>query len=326
MKSIRRTFSLAQQGIRNYVLHRPFCVSFEITYSCNARCQHCHLHGIIPNEVRATPERFGEICRQIQPVVAQVSGGEPLLRRDLEEIISRLRKKNQSPLIVVTTNGALLTRKRYDQLREAGVDEFSLSLDFPDERHDEFRGIPGLFGKIEKLVTELRDTKNKGITLSCVVQRTNFRELPKLADLAQKWNLRINFSTYTALRTHDKSFLLTAADLPEFDATVARLLEMRRRNRNFFASPYIFQRMRRFFEHESIPGCRAGEKFFVVKPDGTFSPCGLIIRNYTDYHALRTDFLPTNTCTACNTSIRANTEKPVGFMLKDNLRALFQGN
>lgn len=326
MKSFRRTISLARRGVQNYFQKRPFCVSFEITYSCNARCQHCHLHGIIKDEVRATPQRFGEICREIKPVVAQVSGGEPLLRRDLEEIIQNLRVENRAPFVVVTTNGALLSKKRYARLREAGVDEFSLSLDFPDERHDDFRGIPGLFARLEKLAYELDGTADKAITLSCVVQRKNFRDLPQMAELAQQWNLRINFSTYTWLRTQDKGLMLSRDDLPEFDAVVAELLEMRKRNHNFFASPYIFHRMRKFFENETIPGCLAGEKFFVVNPDGTFSPCGLIIKNYPHFREIQTDFLPANTCGECNTSIRANTEKPVGFMIKDNLRTLFSGN
>ena len=86
-----RTMACAKRGAQNYFSKRPFCVSFEVTYRCNARCQHCHLGDPIKNEKIASPERFGELAREIRPVVAQVSGGEPLLRKDLEDIIRAIR-------------------------------------------------------------------------------------------------------------------------------------------------------------------------------------------------------------------------------------------
>lgn len=321
MSSIVRTLSLIKRGMRNYLSKKPFCVSFEVTYRCNARCRHCHLGGPV-DERRATPRRFGEICRKLQPVVAQVSGGEPLLRKDLEQIIEAIRIPNKAPYIVVTTNGTLLTKQRYQRLRQSGVDEFSLSLDYPDERHDEFRRVPGLFKRIEKLVTDLESENCKAITLSCVVQKDNFRDLPQLAELARKWKIRINFSTYTWLRTGNKDYLLSNEDLIEFKEIVKRLLDYRKKNKNFFASEYIFKRMFEFFKKENIPNCRAGENFFVVNPDGTFSPCGLIIKKYKTQLEIKREFLQNNTCGYCNTSIRANTEKPIKYMIMDNIRSL----
>ncbi len=145
--SMTRTATLGWRGLRNSLTARPLSVSFEVTHCCNARCKHCHLGGP-REEQRATPERLGEICRELSPVVAQISGGEPLLRRDLEDIVRAFSVSDRPPVTVVTTNGALLTPERWGSLRAAGLDEFSLSLDYPDERHDEFRGIPGLFARL----------------------------------------------------------------------------------------------------------------------------------------------------------------------------------
>jgi len=112
-----RQLALGLRGVKNFFGKKPLCVSFEITYSCNARCQHCHLGGMIKDEKRASPE----------PVVAQISGGEPLLRKDLKDIIQAIYRPQRPPYIVITTNAALLDEKKYRELREAGVDEFSLS-------------------------------------------------------------------------------------------------------------------------------------------------------------------------------------------------------
>ena len=322
MASVIRTLSLAGRGIRNYLTNRPLSVSFEVTYSCNARCKHCHLGGFIKDEVKAPPERFGELCDQIKPVVAQISGGEPLIRRDLEEIVRAMRRKNRAPYIVVTTNAIMLNKKRYESLIDAGVDQFSISLDYPDERHDEFRGHKGLFQHIDKLIRELKGSNGKCITLSCVVQKDNFRDLIKIAELSEEWGVNVNFSTYTWLRTNDMSYVLDGNDLEEFKEIVQKLLSMRKKYKNFFASEYTFKRMIEFYEKKSIPNCRAGERFFIVNPDGRFSPCGLILTYHDSLEQMKKDFVANNKCTACNTSIRSNCEKPIKYLIKDNLATL----
>jgi len=318
MDSFRRTLSLAQRGLRNYLTRKPLCVSFEVTHSCNAKCKHCHLHGPVEEE-RASPARLGERCRELSPVVAQASGGEPLLRKDLEEIIRAWRVPNRAPYVVVTTNATLLSLNRYRSLREAGVDEFSISLDYPDERHDEFRGVPGLFRKIEKLIQDLDTQKDKAISLCCVIQSDNFRSLPQMAELAKNWNVRLNFSAYNTLRTHDRSYMLSKQELEELKQIIDYLVEFRKKHGTIRTSRYVFKHIVKYFNLGYIPRCRTGERFFNVNPNGTLSPCGLIITDYETKKEFIEDFCKHNSCVYCYTSIRANTEKPVWHTIKDNL-------
>lgn len=320
MSSFLRNASLGKRGIKNYFTKRPFCVSFEVTYSCNARCNHCHLGGAV-DEVRVTAERYAELCRGIKPVVAQVSGGEPMLRRDLIQIIKALKVPKRPPYIVLTTNGTLLTKEKYQSLREAGVDEFSLSFDYPDERHDEFRGVPGLFKRIKTLMDKINSVENNGITLSGVVQSKNFRELTRMAELAREWKVRMNFSTYTWLRTNKKEFMIPKEDLPELREIIQRLIEFKRKHKTVFTSDYVLGKMLEFFEKETIDNCRAGERFFIVNPDGTLSPCGLIIQKFNSQKEIIENFSENNTCGDCYTSIRSNTEKPIKHLIKDSLKS-----
>lgn len=319
MSSILRYLSLARRGVANYSWHRPFCVSFEVTYTCNARCKHCHLGGQA-EENRASAERYGELSRELRPVVAQVSGGEPLLRGDVEDIVRAIRRPGKAPFVILTTNGSLLTPQKYFDLRRAGVDEFSLSLDYPDERHDAFRGIPGLFRRIEALVKELSHENDRAITLSCVIQRDNFREILRMAELAREWGMRLNFSTYTWLRTKDMDYMLRKEDISEFKSILNALVEFKKGHDTVYTSDYIFKKMVEYFENGEIPHCRAGERFFVVNPTGTLSPCGLIIRDYSRRKEIRERFMPSNDCTYCYTSIRAATERPARYLITDNLK------
>lgn len=321
MSSLIRILSLSARSINNYFTKRPFCVSFEITYRCNAWCKHCHLHDLKDKEL-ASSERYAEICREIKPVVAQVSGGEPLLREDLDQIIKGLKRTNRAPFIVLTTNGVLLSKERYYQLRESGVDEFSLSLDYPDARHDEFRSVPGLFNRLEKLMAGLNTGNDKAITISCVIQRDNYRDLLGIAELARKWDIHANFSTYTWLRTKNKDFMIPKDEVEEFKGFIEKLIEYKRKFRNIRTSDYVLKKIPDFFINERIPDCRAGERFLVVNPDGTISPCGLIIKNYLSQKQLQDNFAKTSRCEECYTSIRANTEKPLWYSIKDSLSSI----
>jgi MoaA/NifB/PqqE/SkfB family radical SAM enzyme len=324
MDSKARTRRLARRGIANFLRRRAFCISFEVTYNCNAQCKHCHLGGPAnnPRETRAPAARFGELARRFKPVVAQVSGGEPLLRPDILDVIRAIRVPDRPPYIVLTTNGALLTRARYDELIAAGVDEFSLSFDYPDERHDAFRAIPGLFGKIRTLMESFEPGEKKAITLSGVVHRDNFRLLPAMAEQARAWGVTMNFSTYTWLRTQKKEFMIPPEEMAELRATIDKLLEHKRRYDTIYTSDYVFQNMIAFFENGSVPNCRAGTRFFVVNPSGTLSPCGLIIKDYDSPRQIRREFLKDNDCTFCYTSIRGGSERPAKYLIKDNIHRL----
>jgi MoaA/NifB/PqqE/SkfB family radical SAM enzyme len=318
MISRMRMLSFTKRALYNYMAKRPLAISFEVTHNCNARCKQCHLGGRIV-ENQASPEQLGRICHALKPVVAQISGGEPLLRHDLLEIVHAFKRPGRAPYIDITTNGLLLTTEKYYKLLQAGVDQVAISLDYPDERHDEFRRVPGLFQRIKKVIESLNHEKCKDITLICVVQRDNYKDLVRIAQLAADWRVKVSFSAYTWLRTFDKSYLLNAGDIKEFRRITARLIEMRKRFGHISTTPYVWDNMAKFFENRSWPNCRTGWRFHNVNPDGTFSPCGLIIKDFRSQRELREKFSRTNTCTSCYTSIRGNTEKPIQYLFTDYL-------
>jgi MoaA/NifB/PqqE/SkfB family radical SAM enzyme len=312
-------WALAGRAVASYVLRRPWCASFELTHNCNARCQHCH-RGEHVAETLATPQTLLEVCRELKPLVAILSGGEPLMRHDLLEIVRTL-KAGCSPLrVFLNTNGALLTRARFDGLVDAGVDEVLVSLDYPDARHDGFRKIPGLFGRIGALLGELPPRERRRVVLTTVLHAENFREAPAVARLALDWGVNANFSAYTALRTNDTSLLISGDDVPAFGRVVEELIAVKRAHGNVLTSDWVLRQMVRFFANGGRLGrCRAGERMVVVNPDGTLSPCGLLVRDYRTHDDLKREFTARNECSACYTSTRGNSERPFRHMLLDHV-------
>jgi hypothetical protein len=87
------------RGNYNFLTGRPLVVSFEVTSSCNADCRHCDKGGIIKDERHLSPAQIGAIYRRLKPVAVQLSGGEPLLRKDITEIVREIKKKGGAGLL-----------------------------------------------------------------------------------------------------------------------------------------------------------------------------------------------------------------------------------
>jgi MoaA/NifB/PqqE/SkfB family radical SAM enzyme len=313
---------LALRGFAGYLLRRPWCLSFELTHNCNAHCRHCH-RGEPVVEQRATPQRLVDVCRAMRPIVAILSGGEPLLYPDLAGLV-RLFKVRCAPIrVFLNTNGALLTPARFAELAEAGVDEVLVSLDYPDERHDAFRAIPGLFGRIRDLVSSLPPRERRRVVLTTVLQADNFREAIPIARLALDWGVNANFSSYTPLRTGDQRLMIAGEDVAAFGAVVEELIAYKRDHGNVPTSEWVLRNMVQFFAKGGQLGrCRAGERMAVVNPDGTLSPCGLHVRAYATHRALKREFTAKNDCAACYTSTRGNSERPLRNLVLDHLEHL----
>ena len=321
-----RKIKIALRTVKNILISRPITVSFEITYNCNADCKHCDL-GAYVEEPRLGPDVFAGWLKNLRPAVAQISGGEPMLRKDLFDIIKTMRQIDSTAVIVITTNVQLLNEEKYLKLKEAGVDQFSLSLDYPDKRQNEFRKLKNNFELMDDLIPRLAKYEYKDLILACVVQSDNFRDLPKIAELAQKWGAAVNFSTYNSLRTGNTEMLISKPDdLQDLKEVVNRLVKMQTDGYPILTSEWTMRQMIKFFENGYQPNCQAGRKFLIVNPWGELTPCGMCRDMFDSQRKLLNQFTKSNQCDKCFTAIRANSEKTPKRLLLDALRVVRQSN
>lgn len=315
--SVLQGFKVAGKVIRNYMTNRPLVVSYEVTLSCNCNCRHCDLGGVIKDEKQLQPYEYGKLTRLLKPPVVQISGGEPFLRKDIIEVVKAIKQPDGLPYLIFVTNGVLLNEGNYLQLYEAGVNQFSVSLDFPDERHDHFRRHRGLYDCLERTIPHLAKFGFKNIILNTVITRDNLKEVLPIARKAEEWNVFISYSAYTARRTGDRSYCIDGEEEREIlRQTIQQLVELQRRTNHIFNPEAELLDTLKFLEQGSIPNCKAGIRFFVVMPDGAFIPCSLWRNKYSSQKEMIEKFSRRNHCGDCYVSVRAYSERSLWSQVK----------
>jgi MoaA/NifB/PqqE/SkfB family radical SAM enzyme len=301
-------------------------VSFEVTDSCTCYCKHCDHGGPRDDSRNLKPADYRRYMEALQPCVVQVSGGEPLMREDLVSIVRAIKNGSGVPYTILVSNWSEMTRQRYLALREEGVDQFSVSLDFPDARHDEFRVYPGLYSHLEQLVPLLAALGHDDIVLNCCITRENVSEISALANKAREWGVNICYSAYSVRRTGCRDYFLNS---PGQLAALTRGLdevEKRRDHTNWIVnSPSTLAATRRYFENGGAPGCKAGLRFLVVTAQGMLQPCSMQFHRYPlgEQARMVREFTESNTCDECYVSIRSYLDKPFLQLVREYVGAFF---
>jgi MoaA/NifB/PqqE/SkfB family radical SAM enzyme len=314
------------RGTRNWLAGRPIVVSFEVTDACTCYCRHCDHGGPRDESRNLKPAQYRRYVEALRPCVVQVSGGEPLMRDDLVEVVRNIKSASGLPYTILVSNWSLMTERRYLELREAGIDQFSVSLDFPDDRHDAFRGYPGLFGHLSELVPRLAALGYDDIVLNSCITSENVEEINAIADTARWWGVNLCYSAYSARRTGCRDYLLQRPEqIARLNAELDRV-ESRRDGTNWVVnSRTTLDATRDYFERGGAPGCSAGLRFLVVTADGLIQPCSMQFRRYAleQRRAMIEEFSRTNPCDECYVSIRSYLDKSFPRLLWENVSGFF---
>lgn len=238
-------------------------VDLAIGYKCNLRCKHCFATAL-KNEKRRkiTPQEYKGIVLQAMELGAvnfSFQGGEPMLYPELFDYI-----KNTFPernLISVTTNATLLNQKKIIELKKAGVDILTISLDsaIPTE-HDHFRGVKGTFEKVMETIELALNTGMK-VTLGAVVSHKNIRTqgFIDLIRLSHKLNTIIVVALATPLgEWEDNNDIILTDDDRNYLYDLVKKYPLLRTD---FDANFIHR------------GCGAVKEIIYITPYGDVLPC-----------------------------------------------------
>ena len=259
---------------------RPYVVSWNLTYRCNLACEHCDRSELSTEQCYRVVD---EIAAFAPECVTILTGGEPLLRRDIVDIIRYGASKGL--WIVVGTNGVKITENLARILQAEGVRGLALSLDALDpQRHDAFRRVRGAWrNTVEgaKILTR--------VGLPFIVQTTvgahNRDELEAIAAFAHDelgakvWNL------YFLVPSGRGSFVSDLSPA-EYDQVLAQLAEIQRRWAskmlvNAKCAPHFVRTLLSAGSPAPFPksfgggagGCPAGTHYLGIRPNGDVTPC-----------------------------------------------------
>lgn len=165
---------------------RPFILFWEVTRACALACRHCraiaqpqaHPQELSHEEALALVDTIAELA----PPMLVLTGGDPMMRRDIFEIIERASAKGLRVALSPAATNRLINTD-FHKLRTAGVVSMSLSLDGATQKtHDAFRRVPHTF---ERTLQAARMAKEAGIQLqiNTTISRTT---LPELEDFVEQ--------------------------------------------------------------------------------------------------------------------------------------------
>lgn len=223
---------------------RPLVAELFLTDNCNLRCVSCTCwHSTTTGEL--STEEWKDVLRQLRDVgimKVNFTGGEALVRRDAIELI-RYAVAIGTPAVHLNTNGLLLTPTRREQILDAGVRSFNVSIDGPRAQHDAIRGRRGAFDRtmrhLDGLLSEREQYRLK-VRMSFTVMRDTLDGLVEVAALAQerRVQLYLNLASDQTFLFRDRAVTEQRRIDPERLVAALGKLEARKRKNSRFLPRY----------------------------------------------------------------------------------------
>ena len=291
------------------VVRKPVLVHFEVTMRCNARCGFCDYWKTDPGEKKNELKSFVDAARFFNPMMITYTGGEPTLRRDLEDIVSAVDRAVKVQYSTLITHGGMLTPERAKSLWDAGIHQFNISLDYLDERHDRARGIPGLTRKIFDNIPRMRELGVNAIRFNTVIRDSNLDQLMAIVMRAREMKVAVNFSSYTDSKNGNRDDLIENERIRALEEVIRELLAYKKKNRGVITnSDYYLEQIPRYVRGEITEPCRSGIRTIHVDPTGHVKRCpdfkpDFHWKNFRKYEPID--------CNACFYACRGEAQAPI---------------
>lgn len=270
-------------------------IVFNLTRRCNLKCRHCYLEAKdtgYNDELNWADIKTAIDCfSKIKIPILLLSGGEPLLHKDIFRIIDYAKSKNIH--VGLSTNGTLISRSLARKLRDSKIDYIGVSIDGINRRHDEFRGQSGAFdAAMRGIINSLEMGIKTGMRFT--VNKLNVIDLAQLITLCVKEKIP-RFCMYHLVYS-GRGKLLKEQDLDNrqrrktIDFLIERAGEIKQQVPgleiltvdNHADGIYIYNHLKKKKSRNAARvlellkvhgGCSAGCKIADISPQGNVYPC-----------------------------------------------------
>jgi MoaA/NifB/PqqE/SkfB family radical SAM enzyme len=308
MLTTSQKFKIAFKYYRNMLQGRPYSINLEITKKCNAKCDFCDYWKTKQENVISD---YGPIVKKIDPVMVTLTGGEPMLRKDICDIIKNIRKAVPSVYMAMINNGSLMTVEKAKQLYEAGMNQIAFSVDFLDDRHDKSRGIPGLWNHMSEIIPQIAKIGFDSVQMNWIIMEENFDQTEAAAKLCKEWGINISYTSYSDLKNMNDSHFLSAPKMKELPQVIENLKQFKYKNKTVRSSDYYLNHIPQYYSGQKIAGCPAGLKWIQVTPEGWYKPCSELPPTtfWEDYDHKKS--FKKQDCTLCWYGCRGENQTPI---------------
>ncbi|KOY65406.1 radical SAM/SPASM domain-containing protein [Clostridium sporogenes] len=258
-------------------------IQFDITNGCNMSCNHCRNGKIAPQEIEnLTLQQCKQLLDEAKSLGCEwvnISGGEPLLHKDVYEIISYASDKAK---VILLTNGYLVDKEVARKLKNSNVTLVQISLDssVPD-KHDKLRNKKGTYNQVIRAVHALQDV---GIEVCFMVtlSKINYHEFIPILDIADKEGVSfVNFRRLISQGNGSDNYdelSLSKYEIKEFLATAKKYENKYAIGICLFPFYFLKDEVERkqYLKHKSeapTGGCSAGVFGLAISNNGDILLC-----------------------------------------------------
>ncbi|MDR2699539.1 MAG: radical SAM protein [Nitrososphaerota archaeon] len=256
----------------------PLILSWNVTRECNLKCSHCYINAAgrkLENELTTEEGKrlIDQICEGSHPLLI-LSGGEPLLRPDIYELIRYGSSKGLK--MGIGSNGSLIDDTVAKKLKSAGVTTVSISIDSHIAvQHDNFRGVVGSWEKAVNAIKVLR-VNNVLVQVNTTLTHDNYDQIDDIMSLSESLGVE-NFHLFFLVPTgrgvkiddvspqkYEEMIINTFAKVP---------------NHRLNVRPSCAPQFMRIAQgmgmdmRQWIRGCIAGMYYCRICPNGDITPC-----------------------------------------------------
>jgi radical SAM additional 4Fe4S-binding domain len=265
----------------------PYHFVWLATNACNARCVHCSSASgkRRANELdTAEAIHLFDAFARLGVLDVAISGGEPLLRSDIYEIIGHAI--DLGIRVGLGSNGSTINQESVRRLRDLGLHRLQISLDGTEDTHDTARCWPGLYKKVVKAI---RTSLDGGLRthVCCTLHRMNYQQLPEMFAVCVSWGVhRLNLSRFVPTGRGNKALDLSPTEWRNTVAVceeLARELEGRLEVTTHMAQMILSKP--ELGDCINFCGCQAGRGQGCIGCEGEVMPCvvlPIVIGNVRD--------------------------------------------
>lgn len=256
-------------------------VSWNTTNACNMYCDHCYRDAGCPAEEELSTveakKMLGDIARAGFKIMI-FSGGEPLLRPDIVELVVHAKSLGLRP--VFGTNGTLLTLALAQKLKEAGTMGMGISLDSLDkEKHDQFRRYPGAW---EEAVRGMRYCREVGLPfqIHTTVMDWNASEVEAITDFAVAEGAVAHHFFFLVPTGRAVGIEEESLRAEQYEEVLTRIMR-KQQTVGIELKPTCAPQFMRIAKQMGVNlrfgrGCLAGTSYCIIGPKGIVQPCAYL--------------------------------------------------